>query len=312
MELWNSIDAIPCDCGETVLTIGKFDGIHLGHQALIAKTIELAGARAARPALLTFDRHPDALLHPERALPSLIGPHQKEALIREAGIGALLTLHFDHALAQLSPEEFVQRVLAENLHARHLVMGEDFRFGAKGAGDIHTLIQLGMKYDFEVLVVPPVLVDGERVSSTRVRELLDAGDVAKAANFLGRRHTTTGVVEHGKKLGRELGFPTANLSRSSEGYLPLDGVYAGWLYVNGQRHPAAISIGTNETVEAVPRLLEAYVLDREDLDLYDLEVTIEYVDFIRPTAKFDGLPELIRAIEADVAQVRARLKSEGK
>jgi riboflavin kinase/FMN adenylyltransferase len=152
-----------------------------------------------------------------------------------------------------------------------------------------------------------VLIEGVKVSTTEIRNLLDAGNVKQAAKLLGRNHTTRGVVEHGLKIGRQLGFPTANMSRSSEGYLPLDAVYAGWLYADGEKYPAALSVGINETLQEVPRLVEAHVLDRKDLDLYDKVVTIEYVEFLRPAAKFSGMEELIAAIAADLLAIKRLL-----
>jgi riboflavin kinase/FMN adenylyltransferase len=156
-------------------------------------------------------------------------------------------------------------------------------------------------------VLPEVEVDGMRVSTSTIRNLLDAGNVEAAAKLLGRLHRTTGMVEHGLKLGRQLGFPTANMSRESEGFLPLDGVYAGWLYCDGQRYPAALSVGINETIQAVPRLIEAHVLGRKDLDLYDKVVDVDYVSFIRPAAKFDGMETLIQAIQADCDEISRQL-----
>ena len=307
MRVWHHLSEVPADCGATVVTIGKFDGIHLGHQALIQRAIDLAEQFDAMSTLVTFDRHPDALLHPDRARLPLIGPEQKENLVRASGVQALLTLPFDAELAALDPEDFVRLILNSSLNTKHLVVGEDFRFGRGGLGDLPLLRQLGLAYGFDLHVVPAVQVAGHKVSSTLVRSALDSGDVRLANALLGRNHSTEGIVEHGRQLGRQLGYPTANLSRNSEGYLPLDGVYAGWLTCNGQRHPAALSVGINETVKAVPRLLEAYVLHRDDLDLYDLQVVVEYIDFIRPTAKFSGIDELVAAIANDVAQVEAVL-----
>jgi riboflavin kinase/FMN adenylyltransferase len=172
----------------------------------------------------------------------------------------------------------VQQILVDALKARWVLVGEDFRFGAKGAGDIETLRTLGEKFGFRVRVIPPVVLGGETVSSTLIRHELDKADVVKVASLLGRPHLTTGIIEHGLKIGRSIGFPTANMSREAEGYLPLDGVYAGWLYVDAERYPAALSVGINETFQAVPRLVEAHVIDRTDLDLYDKVVSLEYVE----------------------------------
>lgn len=306
----NSVSLLPSDFGPTVVTIGKFDGVHLGHQALLAAATAHANARNLKSACVTFDRHPDALFAPERVRPALTGPTQKAVLIKQAGIDALVTLPFDQGLATLSPHEFVQQILVDGLKAAHLVVGEDFRFGAKGAGDVALLEKLGAQLGFTVQVVPSIIVDGHRVSTSLIRDLLDQGDVTKAESLLGRRHTTLGAVEHGLKLGRQLGFPTANLSRESEGFLPLDGVYAGWLDCEGQRYPAALSVGINETIQAVPRLIEAHVLDRKDLDLYDKVVNLEYVSFLRPAIKFNGIEELIKAIGADCDKIRVMLAND--
>jgi riboflavin kinase/FMN adenylyltransferase len=224
--------------------------------------------------------------------------------VAEAGLDALLTLTFDDALAQQSAKEFVQETLVDGLSAKIVIVGEDFRFGAGGAGDVALLQDLGQELGFEVRVIPSATQSGLKVSSSAIRELLDLGEVAKAASLLGRVHTTVGIIEHGLKIGRTIGFPTANMSREAEGYLPLDGVYAGWLIADGERYPAAHSVGINETFQAVPRLVESHVLDRKDLDLYDKNVTLEYVDFVRPSAKFDGVDALVDEINRDLDKIR--------
>jgi len=292
----------------SVVTIGKFDGVHLGHKALLAKLAEVAAKSNLSPWVLTFDRHPDALLNPARLKPSLIGPEQKQSLLLEAGASLVLTLPFDEALAAMSPREFVEAHLVKSLTAKSVVVGPDFRFGNRGAGDLSTLRELGQEFGFEVIEVPQVFVHGEPVSSTRIRELLEQGDVERAAELLGRNHATVGIVEHGRKIGRTIGFPTANISRDADGLMPVDGIYAGWLTADGVRYPTAISIGINETFEAVPRLVEAHVIGRDDLDLYDKTVRVEYVRFVRPPAKFNGVDDLIEQINKDVAECSAILK----
>ena len=304
----NSVSLLPNDLGPVAVTIGKFDGIHLGHQALLAETLSLAEDHLLVPAVITFDRHPGAVLNPAGEVAPLIGPTQKNELLEEAGIGVVITLPFDEALAQLSAKQFVEEVLIKGLSAKEVVVGSDFRFGAGQSGDIETLSELGAELGFLVKVVESVEVDGKRVSTTLIRELLSQGQVKEAAKLLGRLHSTRGEVEHGLKIGRELGFPTANISRQAEGFLPKDGVYAGWLHdAHGERYPAALSIGTNETITEVPRLLEVHVLDRKDLDLYFQVVNIEYVDFIRPALKFAGVEELIVSINADLDKIRVIL-----
>lgn len=298
---------LSADFANTAVTIGKFDGVHLGHQALLAELIEFADEHALAPVVVTFDKHPDAVLNPERLKQPLIGPRQKQHLLSEAGIEAIVTLPFDEHLAALTPRAFVHEVLVDGLRAKLVLVGEDFRFGTGGVGTVATLRELGSEYGFAVRVVPPVVVAGEVVSTTRIRDLLDEANVVAAAKLLGRPHITTGMIEHGLKIGRQIGFPTANMSRDAEGYLPLDGVYAGWLYADGERYPTALSVGINETFQAVPRLIEAHVIDRTDLDLYDKVVSLEYVDFVRPAAKFDGVESLVAEINRDLDKCRAIL-----
>jgi len=305
---WASTSEVPADFAETAVTIGKFDGVHLGHQALLSRVVDLAEENLFAAVALTFDRHPDALLNPTECKLPLIGPAQKAVLLREAGIDATLTLTFDEALAAMSPQSFVQQILVDSLKAKIVVVGEGFRFGNKGSGTVETLRELGSALGFRVFVIPQVNIGGEPVSTTRVRELLDHGKVVAAAALLGRNHITTGVIEHGLKIGRTIGFPTANMSRDCEGFLPLDGVYAGWLYADDEKYPAAHSVGINETFQAVPRLVESFVLDRYDLDLYGKTVTLEYVEFIRPAAKFDGVESLVAEINRDIEKIRVALE----
>jgi len=310
MKHWQGIDSVPVGIGPQVVTIGKFDGIHLGHQALLKTARETAAELGIEAVAVTFDRHPDALLNPSNLKLPIIGECQKAELLDANGMAAQLVLTFDEALAGLDPEEFVDMVLVTALNAQVVCVGEDFRFGAQGSGTVATLIQLGRQFGFEVKVVDAVSVNGQRVSTSLIRNLLDEGDVTAAEALLGRRHQTVGMVEHGLKLGRQLGFPTANLSRDSEGYLPLDGVYAGWLYSDGVRYPAALSVGINETIQAVPRLIEAHVLGTKEIDLYDKVVTVEYVRFLRRAAKFDGIEALIKAIGDDCDQIAEILSHE--
>jgi riboflavin kinase/FMN adenylyltransferase len=309
---FNSAADFPADFAETAVTIGKFDGIHLGHQALLRNVVELAEENLLSSVALTFDRHPDALLNPMSFKLPLIGPAQKAILLAEQGIDAVLTLEFDQRLSEMTPVEFVDEILVQTLKAKIVVVGEGFRFGAKGSGTVEVLKELGSAKGFRVIEMPQVCIGDTPVSTTRIRELLDEGKVVAAAALLGRNHITTGVIEHGLKIGRTIGFPTANMSRECEGYLPLDGVYAGWLYVDDQKLPAAHSVGINETFQAVPRLVESFVIDQTGLDLYDKTVTLEYVEFVRPAAKFDGVESLVAEINRDIVKIREILELEGK
>jgi riboflavin kinase / FMN adenylyltransferase len=303
----SSVSEIPNDLGPTAVTIGKFDCIHLGHQAVFTEVVDAATNLNLVPTVVTFDRHPDHLLRPERAKLPILGPTQKAELIAGFGVSTMLQLVFNQELADLSPEEFVQQILVDGLDAKRVLVGEGFRFGNQGSGNFKVLEKLSEVHGFEVFEVKPVKVDGDVVSTTLVRELLDAGDVKRVNQMLGRVHEVSGMVEHGLKIGRKIGFPTANIARDAEGYLPLDGVYAGWLVSEGVRYPAAHSVGINETFQAVPRLVESHVLDETELDLYDKVVELEFVDYVRPAAKFDGVEALVRQINLDLEVVRKQL-----
>jgi riboflavin kinase/FMN adenylyltransferase len=309
---------VPADFGRSVVAIGKFDGVHSGHRAVLDRARVDAATGGARVVAVTFDRNPLAFLRPELCPPDLIGVHQKIQLLAETGIDAALVLRFDENLATLSAREFVERVLVDALKVRTVLVGSDFRFGRGGAGNPDVLRELGEELGFDVDVVDDVrAIDaGRRVSSTWVREALAAGDVETAAKLLGRPASVWGEVVHGLKRGRALGFPTANLSPELEGFVPADGVYAGWLIDEGssdglrrgERYPAAISIGLNPTFDDVPvRQVEAYVLDETDLDLYGRDVEIQFVSRIRGMAAFEGVDALVAQIGDDVERVRTAL-----
>jgi riboflavin kinase/FMN adenylyltransferase len=314
---------VPAGFGPSVVVIGKFDGVHTGHRAVIARARVDAMAAGARVVAVTFDRNPLALLRPEICPDSLVGVEQKLDLLADAGVDATLLLTFDRALADLDARAFVEHVLVGALGVTVVLVGADFRFGRRGSGDTSLLRELGREFGFEVDVVDDVraIEEGRRVSSTWVRELLSAGDVAGAARLLGRPHAVRGEVVHGQKRGRELGFPTANLSTDLVGFVPAEGVYAGWLTDEGPpgggdpsnprrsiRYPAAISVGTNPTFDdvVVPQV-EAYVLDEVDIDLYGHTVDVEFVSRIRGMVAFEGIAPLIAKITEDVAKVREEL-----
>jgi len=304
MITWTKELQIPSDFSATAVSIGKFDAIHLGHQALLRTLVEIAENEMLAPVVLTFANHPNKVLSPESVPLPIIGSTQRAHLFEEAGIEAVLSVEFDQELADLSPDAFVQKYLVQALKAKWVLVGQGFRFGRSGSCTADTLRELGNLHGFRVVEVARVQLNGLNVSTTRVRQALDAGEVKLAAAMLGRNHITTGRIEHGLKIGRTIGFPTANMARDAEGYLPLDGVYAGWLYADAERYPTALSVGINETFQAVPRLIEAHVIYRDDLDLYEKIVTLEYVDFVRRVAKFDGVESLVIQINKDVERVR--------
>lgn len=311
MKVFRSIDEVPDGFGPSAVTIGKFDGVHSGHRAVIGRLREVAADRGLTAAVITFDRNPLELIAPEKCPASLVSNGQKLDLLAGTGIDATLMVAFDRALADLEPEEFVHRILVERLRAAEVLVGSDFRFGHRGAGDVRLLRELGEKYGFAVELIDDVRPEhGRRVSSTWIRELLADGDVAHAAELLGHIPTLRGVVVHGAARGRELGYPTANLSPESEGLIPADGVYAGWLTDGDETYPAAISVGNNPTFEGVPhKQVEAYVLDRE-LDLYGHCVEVSFVERIRGMVAYQGVEPLIAQIADDVEKARGILSAE--
>lgn len=302
------LEDLPADLGPSVVTIGKFDGVHLGHRGLVDRLLGVARERGLASIIVTFDRNPLAYLRPEACPPDLVSLDQKLELLGGLGVDAVLVARFDESFSALTPEQFATGILADGLDARVVLAGADFRFGAKGAGNVEVLTQLGAQLGFEV-VVPEQVSDGagERVSSTLIRSKLEAGDVAGAALLLGRLPRIRSVVVHGEQRGRELGYPTANLSPEIEGFVPADGVYAARLIVDGQPFGAAVSIGNNPTFEGVPdKQVEAHAID-QSFDLYGKTVEIEFVEFIRGMRKFDGMDALAAQMGADEQRIRSIL-----
>lgn len=292
----------------SVVAIGKFDGVHLGHRAVLERTAARARALGLESAVVTFDRNPLAVFAPELAPTELCGLDRRLERIAATGIDVTAVLRFDETRAAQSAEEFVVELLVERLGAREVLVGRDFRFGAGGAGDLALLTRLGGELGFDTVVVDDVGATGEqRISSSRIRSLIASGHVAAAARRLGALPSVTGEVVHGEARGRELGFPTANLADDAVGVRPADGIYAGWLVLDGLRLPAAISVSDNPTFGDVHRVrIEAHVLDR-DLDLYGRTVTVEFAERIRGAERYDSVEELVRAIADDVAATRRLL-----
>ncbi|MDE9367625.1 bifunctional riboflavin kinase/FAD synthetase [Luteipulveratus sp. YIM 133132] len=309
------LSEVPADLGPTVLTLGNFDGVHRGHASVLATVVEQARARGARAVAVTFEPHPLAVLHPESAPPMLTSTADRLDLLEAAGLDAVLLMPFTRELAAQTPEEFVKAVFVDALQATAVIVGKDTRFGVRNSGDIGTLRELGTQYGFEVLALEDVGTD-HRWSSTELRALIGDGDVAGASAILGRPHHVSGTVVRGLQRGRELGYPTANLSQDASGLVPADGVYAGWLIRHAlpesdpeHRMPAAISVGTNPTFENVARTVEAYVLDRDDLDLYGERVSVQFVRRLRGNDRFESIEALVAQIGRDVDTARAVLTS---
>ncbi|HYN30563.1 MAG TPA: bifunctional riboflavin kinase/FAD synthetase [Dermatophilaceae bacterium] len=314
MHRWSDPAETPEGLRPCVVTLGNFDGVHRGHQAVLATLLQIARRHDLPSVVVTFEPHPVAVLRPERA-PELLAPGPlREDLLAASGIDGLLVLDFTPEFAAQTPEEFVRSTFVRALGARVVVVGVDTRFGYRNTGDVAILRDLGERLGFEVVAIED-LGNEERWSSTAVRHHLARAEVADAAAILGRPHRVVGIVVHGHHRGRALGYPTANLAADSLGLVPAEGVYAGWLtrmdLADGapdRTLPAAISIGTNPTFGGHDRrTVEAYVLDRDDLDLYDERVMVEFVEHVRPTLKFDGVEELKAAMAGDVEQCRSVL-----
>lgn len=329
---------------DPVVTIGVFDGVHRGHQKLIRRAVNVARETGVECVVMTFDPHPVKIFAPERTPETLIPLAERARLIGELGVDHLLVIDFTKELAGESPEDYFRSVIVDTLHASHVVVGENFTFGAGASGTAQTMLALGEKYGVEVDVVS-LLFDGtERICSTAIRDALRGGDVAQASEFLGREFSVTAVVERGAgRGGRELGYPTANQYAADTDAVPGDGVYAGWFTVlpedgsgasdgagcdrangadggavslgpidgdmePGIRYPAAISVGTNPTFGDHRRSIESFVLDR-DADLYGRMARVEFIAKVRDMVKFDSVDELLENMARDVTRVRQILSS---
>ncbi len=314
MRVWHGLDQVEPDFGPSVVTIGNFDGVHRGHQEVLAHAKARAAELGGLPVVaLTFDPHPMAVLRPDRAPAMLSEPEERAGLLTKHGADAVLILPFTKDVANWSPEEFIDRVLVGTLHAKAVVVGDNFRFGHKAAGHVDTLVAAGARDGFQVEGLS-LAGDAQPWSSTYIRERIAEGDVEAAAEALGRPLRVTGVVVEGDKRGRELGFPTANIPADPKAAIPLDGVYAGWLTVlepapDGPSYdeplPAAISVGSNPTFDGVDRRVESYVLDRDDLELYGARITVDFVARLRGSQiRFDSIDELLVQMKADVAGAR--------
>ena len=293
-----------------VVTIGAYDGVHLGHQAVLRLVRELADARALQPALVTFDRHPAEVVRPESAPRLLTMLEQRLELLDATGdLDLCWVIPFDEARSKEPAEDFVREVLVDGVGSRLVVVGADFHFGHRRGGNVPLLERMGAELGFEVLGLGLVAVEGDTsgvpYSSTRIRELLAKGDVAEAARLLGRPHEVRGVVEHGAQRGEHLGVPTANLSVPERICLPADGVYAGtFVAEDGVERPAAISVGTRPTFyENGDVLVEAYVLDFEG-DLYGQAVKVRFREWLRGQERFDSTDALVEQMNADVEDTR--------
>lgn len=309
MAVWRSLDEVPDKLARTVVTIGNFDGVHLGHQHVIERSLEVAeafadGTKKLEVVAVIFDPHPIAVLRPEHAPSVLTSIGTRVQLLDAAGIDDVLVVPFTRELAAWTPEQFIREILVDTLHAKAVVVGANFRFGNRAAGDISTLREHGAACDF---VTEGVALDGgpQVWSSSYIRTCLAAGDVAGAAEALGHPFTVRGEVVRGDQRGRELGYPTANVPTSGMQAVPVDGVYAGWLRrlddPDAESMPAAISVGSNPTFKGLrERRVESYVLGRDDLELYGARVEVSFVALLRGQVKFESVDELVATMGHDV------------
>ncbi|MEZ5116336.1 MAG: bifunctional riboflavin kinase/FAD synthetase [Candidatus Nanopelagicales bacterium] len=310
--LWRAPAEVPADLAGAVVSIGVFDGVHRGHRALLALARDRADARRLPLVVVTFDPHPLEVVRPGTHPTLLTTPSHRVQLLGEAGADAVFLQEFTLPLSRETPAEFVDGLLAGVLRAREVVVGENFRFGHRAAGDVETLAELGGAAGFDVEAVRLAGDGDEAWSSTYIRGLVAAGDVADAALALGRPHRVEGEVVHGDHRGRALGYPTANLALTGHAAVPADGVYAGRLVRDpygpaAQPLPAAVSIGTNPQFDGQERRVEAYVLDRDDLDLYGEHVAVDLVERIRGQLRFPRVVDLVARMAVDVGEARRLL-----
>jgi riboflavin kinase/FMN adenylyltransferase len=295
---------LPRDGVDSVVTIGKFDGVHIGHREVLRTLREKSDGR--RVAVVTFDRHPLELFDPSRAPTPLLSVPQKVEALYDAGADLVVVLPFTEEFAATSPEDFVQNILVDGLSAQLILVGADFRFGSGGSGNVGTLTEMGAGLGFSVDVLRDVCLEGGvKVSSSTIRDALAAGDVDTASQLLGRPHRVRGVVVHGHQRGRVLGYPTVNLEENNEGFIPKSGVYAGSVLVLGVEYLAGISVGKNPTFTDVSRnQVEAHALDA-DFDAYGAVAEIRFTHWLRDNVPFSSVEELIEALHGDFRNIRA-------
>jgi riboflavin kinase/FMN adenylyltransferase len=306
VQRWRGLEAVPSGWGRSVVTVGVFDGVHRGHQQLIGRAVERSRERGLPSVLVTFDPHPAEIVRPGSHPAQLTTLRRRADLVAGLGVDAFLVLPFTPELARTEPDEFVHEVLVARLHAADVVVGRNFTFGHHAKGDVALLTALGQRFGFGVEGFELITDDGITFSSTYIRACIDAGDVEAAAAALGRPHRVEGVVVHGDRRGRDLGFPTANLATAPFTALPADGVYAGRFEIKGRALPAAISVGTNPTFSGKVRTVEAYVLDVDE-DFYGFEVALDFVHRLRGQERFADVAALVEQMHRDVARTRELL-----
>lgn len=305
MEILRSIPDLIHLPGPLFLAIGVFDGVHRGHQAVISTSADHARSAKGTPVVVTFDPHPMKVLRPSKAPHLLTATQHKIELIRDLGVRHLLVINFDKAFAATEPEDFVKRLVTNSKPLREICVGHEWSFGKNRRGNLDLLGKLGAQFDFQVVGIPAVTLEsGEPVSSTAIRHAIEAGDLAKAAEMLGREYTILGTVVQGEHLGKKIGFPTANLSAHNEQFPP-NGVYFAHATLDRTVHPGVVNLGYRPTVnrEKSERVLEIYLFDF-DQEIYGKDIEVRFIQFLRSEQKFENLDMLARQIELDVQQAR--------
>jgi riboflavin kinase / FMN adenylyltransferase len=305
METLQSIPELSKLHGPIFLGIGVFDGVHLGHQAVISTSAEHAHSANGTPVVVTFDPHPEKVLRPKAAPHLLTATRHKLVLIRGLGVAHLLIITFDKQFAATEPEDFVQQLVKHSKPLREICVGHEWSFGKNRRGNLGLLKKLGARFDFDVVGIPPVTVNGELVSSTTIRRAVEAGDLTKAAEMLGREYTILGTVVRGDDLGKKIGFPTANLSAHNEQFPP-NGVYFAEANLDGAIHPGVVNLGYRPTISSgkTERVLEIHLFDFKR-DIYGKDLEVRFIRYLRPEKKFENIDALVRQIEADVERARA-------
>ena len=304
MEILRSIPELERLRGPLFLAIGVFDGVHRGHQAVISTSADHAAASNGTPVVVTFDPHPEKVLRPQAAPHLLSATEHKIALIRALGVEHLLIINFDKQFAATEPEDFVQKLVIHSKPLREICVGHEWSFGKNRRGNLDLLKKLGAKFNFDVVGIPPVKINGAVVSSTAIRQAIEKGDWAKAAEMLGREYTILGTVTRGDNLGKKIGFPTANLSAHSEQFPP-NGVYVAEARIDGELYRGVINLGIRPTVSSgkSERVLEIHLFDF-NRDIYGHDIEVRFLKFLRSEKKFQDLDTLVQQIRQDVEQAR--------
>lgn len=310
MQRWRGLEAVPPGWGRCVVTVGVFDGVHRGHRQLIARAVERAHERGLPAVVVTFDPHPAELVRPGTHPARLSTLDRRAELVAEAGADVFCVIPFTEALSRMAPAGFAHEVLVDRLHAAVVVVGSNFTFGHRAEGDVGTLAELGRRFGFACEALDLVSDHDVTFSSTYIRSCIDAGAVRDAAHALGRWHRVDGVIVHGHKRGRDLGYPTANVASPPHTAIPADGVYAGWFRIGDRRLMGAVSVGTNPTFSGRVRTVEVYVLDVDE-NFYGHEVGVEFVERLRGQEHYDGIEALVAQMGRDVATCREILTASG-